>query len=38
MVSWSHQFGPVVRQEIMMGGVWWSKAAHFMLSRKQKAR
>jgi hypothetical protein len=29
-------FGPKVRQNSMVGSIWWSKAAHLMAARKQR--
>jgi hypothetical protein len=36
MVTWLHQFGPVVRQKMMAGSVWWGKAAHLMMANKDR--
>jgi hypothetical protein len=30
--------GPVVRQNIMIGSMWWSKAAHLMMRKKERER
>jgi hypothetical protein len=38
MVIWFHCFYAWVKQNITVRNMWWSKAAHFMVGRREGGR